>query len=258
MSGQPLDFSRLPDVSKLHPELDEGERAFAAHMKAREDAYAHIFGQTDPPDQILSPSDPDLTINWPGGGVYAFPPRGARTAWHYVTHGLAQPVQGPEDEEDDEEDDEPVSGLGIELVIATPSRTEWAPLLLIDCVRYMLFDPNARLIVPGDRMPTGAFTSYAEGTALTHMIATTSDDYDHHILLPAGQCTLVHLVGVTAGEIARAKAMGGGGEGTYVLADVLCALGAGLVTDTARACTTGDGRFDAAWREALDRGERRG
>ncbi len=248
MSGEPLDFSKLPDVAKLHPELDEDERAFAAHMKAREDAYAHIFGQTDPPDQILSPSDPDLMINWPGGGVYAFPPRGAREAWHYVTHGLAQPIGAPDEEED--EDDEPVSGLGIELVIATPSRSEWAPALLVDCVRYMLFDPNATLIVPGDRMPTRAFSSYAAGTALTHMIATTSDDYDHHILLPAGQCTLVHLVGVTTDEIERAKAMGSGAEGTFVLAEALCALGAGLVTDTARACTTKDPRFDGVWKEA--------
>ena len=241
MSGEPLDFSKLPDVGKLHPELDADERVFAAHMKAREDAFAHIFGQTDPPDSILSPSEPDLQINWPGGGVYAFPPRGARRAWHYVTHGLAQPI---------EDDDEPVSGLGIELVVATPSPSEWAPQLLIDCVRYMLFDPNATLIVPGDRMPTSAFAAYARGTALTHMIATTSDDYDHHILLPAGQCTLVHLVGVTSEEIARAKAMGGGAEGTFVLAEALAALGPGFVTDTARACTTKDARFEAAWTEA--------
>ncbi|HEY8076551.1 MAG TPA: hypothetical protein VIF62_20645, partial [Labilithrix sp.] len=154
MSGDPLDFSKLPDVAKLHPELDEAEQVFAAHMKAREDAYAHIFGQTDPPDQILSPSDPDLTINWPGGGVYAFPPRGTRSAWHYVTHGLAQPIGGPDEEGQGEvEDEERISGLGIELVIATREPSEWAPLLLIDCVRYMLFDPNATLIVPGDRMP---------------------------------------------------------------------------------------------------------
>ncbi len=246
MSGEPLDFSKLPDVAKLHPELDEDERLFAAHMKAREDAYAHIFGQTDPPDRILTPSDPELQINWPGGGVYAFPPRGARKGWHYVTHGLAQPFEGPEDAEE-REDDDPISGLGIELVIATRERSEWAPLLLLDCVRYMLFDENAALIVPGDRMPTSAFEAYAPGSALTHMIATTSEEYDHHILLPAGQCTLVHLVGVTAEEIARAKAMAAG-EGTFVLAEVLHMLGPGAVTDTSRPCTTGDPRFEDAWR----------
>jgi hypothetical protein len=248
MSGEPLDFSKLPDVSKLHPELDEDERIFAAHMKAREDAYAHIFGQTDPPNQILSPSDPELTINWPGGGVYAFPPRGERSGWHYVTHGLAQPFDGPEDF-DEEDEDEPVSGLGIELVISTPSPCDWAPLLLIDCVRYMLFDENASLIVPGDRMPTRAFESYAGGSLLTHMIATTSEEYDHHILLPAGQCTLVHLVGVTAEEVARAKEMKSG-DGTQVLSDVLAELGPGYVTDTKRPCTTQDPRFEKAWNTA--------
>ncbi|HEY8079972.1 MAG TPA: hypothetical protein VIF62_37835, partial [Labilithrix sp.] len=66
----------------------------------------------------------------------------------------------------------------------------------------------------------------------------------------AGQCTLVHLVGVTAPEIARAKEMGGGAEGTFVLADVLRALGPGLVTDTARPCVTKDPRFAGAWDSA--------
>jgi hypothetical protein len=250
VSGEPLDFSKLPDVSKIHPELeDPDERAFAAHMKAREDAYAHIFGQTDPPDQILSPSDSDLMMNWPGGGVYAFPPRGNRTGWHYVTHGLSQPFTDPEtDEAAEGEDEEKVSGLGIELVVATPDKSEWAPSLLIDCVRYLMFDDQAQLIVPGDRMPTSAFKTYSPGSELAAMIATTSDDYDHHILLPAGALTLVHLVGVTAPELARAKE-GGGAEGTFVLASVLCTLGPGFVTDTERACSTKDPRFEASWKE---------
>jgi hypothetical protein len=256
VTGEPLDFSRLPDVSKLHPELQEpDEIAFAAHMKAREDAYEHIFGQTDPPDQILSPSDEQLRDNWPGGGVYAFPPRGTRKAWHYVTHGLSQPFSDPAAEEatEDEADEERVSGLGIELVIATPERSDWAPSLLVDCVRYLMFDEGAQLIVPGDRMPTSAFKIYAPESALAAMIATTSDDYGHHILLPAGQCTLVHLLGVTDRELARAKdANGGGGgaEGTFVLAEVLRALGPGFVTDLGRPCATADARFEAAWTEA--------
>jgi hypothetical protein len=253
VSGEALDFSRLPDVSRLHPELEDAdERAFAAHMKAREDAYEHIFGQTDPPDQILSPSDAQLQESWPGGGVYAFPPRGSRKAWHYVTHGLSQPFSNPDadDAEPPEADEGRVSGLGIELVIATPERSDWAPSLLVDCVRYLMFDEQAQLIVPGDRMPTRAFKIYAPESGLAAMIATTSDDYGHHILLPAGQCTLVHLVGVTERELSRAKGEGPGAEGTFVLAEVLRALGPGFVTDLVRPCATTDARFEDAWSEA--------
>ncbi|MBX3186478.1 MAG: suppressor of fused domain protein [Planctomycetota bacterium] len=243
-----LDFSKLPDVSELHAELEsDEERTFAAHMKAREDAFEHIFGETHPPGQILSPDDAQLSVNWPGGGVYAFPPRGERNGWHYVTHGLAQPMD-EEEAINAVDDDERFSGLGVELVIATPESVDWAPSLLIELVRYLLFDPEARLIVPGDRIPTSAIAQLAPGTSLTHIIATKSPEYGCELKLPAGRCLLVHLVGATASEIARAKAMGGR-EGTDVLVSTLRKLGPGLVTDASRSCTTTDARFDAAWRE---------
>jgi hypothetical protein len=243
-----IDFSKLPDVSAEHPELeDEGDRIFAAHMKAREDALEAIFGPCDPPDQILSPDDPELMINWPGGGIYAFPPRGERAGWHYVTHGLAQPFG---DDDEPREDGMRWSGLGIELVVATPDRSEWAPSLLVDFVRYLLFQDDAELIVPGDRIPTSAFRTYTEGSELSHVIATISPEYEHELMLPAGRCTLVHLVGVTTKEIERAKSADSG-EGTIALGEALRRLGPGYVTDTKRTCTTAQSGFDAAWAEAM-------
>lgn len=236
-----VDFSDLPDVRDLHPELGEEERAFAAHMKAREDAYAAIFGDSDPPGQILSPGDAQLTINWPGGGIYVFPPRGDRRGWHYVTHGLSQPLDF---------DGEPgeVSGLGCELVISTPTRCEWPSMLLLELVKYLLFDEEAVIILPGDRMPTGAFAKVAPGTQLSHMFATTSTEYPSTLRLPGGRCTLVHLVGATAAEIERAKKEGGA-FGTKVLGETLRRLDVGFVTDTGRRSATEDAAFDAAWRD---------
>lgn len=235
-----VDFSKLPDVAALHPELGEDERLFAAHMKAREDAFSSIFGESDPPGQILSPSDAQLTINWPGGGIYVFPPRGDRRGWHYVTHGLSQPF--------DFENAQEVSGLGCELVLSTPERCEWPAMLLIELVKYLLFNEDAVMILPGDRMPTGAFKQVAPGSKLTHMFATTSTEYATSIALPGGRCTLVHLVGATADEIERAKKEGGA-FGTKVLGETLRRLGVGFMTDTARGSATADGTFDAAWRD---------
>src|SRR5262249_11896471 len=132
-------------------------------------------------------------------------------------------------------------------------KSEWAPLLLIDFVRYLLFDERAQLIVPGDRVPTSALAAYVPETELAAVIATTSEDYGHHILLPAGECTLVHLVGVTSAELARAKAEAekGSADGTFVLAEVLRALGLGALTDASRACVTKDARFEQAWKDAV-------
>lgn len=243
-----IDFSELPDVAEEHPELDdEVERLFAAHMIARERALDAIFGPTDPPDGILSPADPDLMVAWPGGGIYAFPPRGDRRGWHYVTHGLAQPF-GPDGVP--AEGGERWSGLGVELVIATPGRSDWAPSLLVDFVRYLLLDDAAELIVPGDRIPTSAFRTYTPGSELSHVIATLSPDYEHEIMLPGGRCTLVHLIGVTANEVDRARSAETG-EGTIALGEALRRLGPGYVTDTQRRCTTLDPRFDSAWTDAM-------
>jgi len=249
-----VDASKLPDVSADHPELEEAaERLFAAHMKAREEAFAQIFGPTEPPDRILSPADPELLENWPGGGVYAFPPRGGRGGWHYATHGLAQPFGEEELAPAAPGDEERFSGLGIELVIATKEPEEWAPSLLIDFVRYLLFQEDAELIVPGDRIPTEAFELYAPGSRLSHVIATTSDEYPSDIRLPGGRCRLVHLLGVTSSEVARAKREASG-EGTVALGEALRAIGIvspGLVTDTGRSCGTDDPRFEAAYEKAL-------
>jgi hypothetical protein len=181
-----LDFSQLPDVSALHPEFTElGERDYAAHMKAREDALHEVFGPSHPDDSILSPRDPNLMINWPGGGVYQFPPRDKRSSWHYVTSGLAQPVSSSETPQL-AEGEERFSGFGIELVISTPSEANWAPDVLINLVKYMLFQKSSRVILPGHRIPCNGPLVLDTDTELTHLVATNSREYDTEIMLPAG------------------------------------------------------------------------
>ncbi len=241
-----LDARELPDVSAEHPELtDPEERMFAAHMLARENALTKIFGPTEPPDQILSPSDPELVANWPGGGVHQYPPRGTRRTWHYVTHGLSQPF----DEADAEEfatDPDSASGFGVEFVISTPEPCTWAPDVLIGLVKYLLLDEDARAIEPGHR-----FACEVEGlvTELDHMLAIMSPEYECQLVLPGGHCTLVHLVGTTEAEVDQAREHGGM-DGSLILFDVLVSAGVGCTTDPTRKSLTERSDFLEMWEQA--------
>ena len=242
---QRLDFSRLPDVSDEHPELDDEARLFAAHMRAREDALMAVFGPTDPPDTILSPDDPDLSINWPGGGIHRYAPREGRAGWTFVTHGLAQPDDPEAEAEADEE--ERYSGFGIELVISAPDENPWPAELLLSFVRYLLFDDESRVFLPGHRIPCSALKSIAPETELTHLCGIASPDYPHEIELPAGRCTLVHLVGATTAEIEIARSED---DGTAILGRVLGATGHGTLTDLSRECVTKRADFESLWARA--------
>jgi hypothetical protein len=248
--GSILDFSQLPDVAEEHPELKPEERWYAAHMVAREHAFTAIFGESEPPGAILSPADGDLQVNWPGGGVYQFPPGGKRAAWHYVTHGLAQPFSEEQATESAAQGEDAASGLGLELVVSAPQSAVWAPNLLLDLVRYLLFQEGARVFQPWERIPYSGFSSLGE-SRLTHLLAVISQEYPTEVRLPAGFCTLIHMVGVTDAEIEKARALGGGAEGSLVLARVLQELGIGWATTPDRDCATEHPLFDEVWEEQV-------
>ena len=246
-----FDSSAIPNVDDLGLE-QPGEIAYAAQMAARENALHAIFGETEPPDQILSPGDPNLFLNWSGGGIYQYPPNGARNSWHYVTSGLSQP------EIDDDatpqpvidEDGERYSGFGLELVISTSERAAWAPTVLFNIVKYLLFQDNARIILPGDRLPCNGPLVLETNTPLTYLVATTSTEYETDILLPVGQCHLVHLVGCTQGEIDSALTMGGGTAGSFVLCRLLQQMSIGFDSLPDRLCVTKNQEFPENWDRA--------
>jgi len=187
-------------------------------MTTREEALRAAFGE----GELHAPDDPDLAINWPDGGVMVFPPRGDRRGWHYVTHGLSDTFD-------------------YEIAMSTPKRCEWPTMMLFEMAKYLLLDDEAAAILPGDRMPTGAFAKVAPGTRLSHIFATTSTEY-------ACAFAIVHLVGATPSEIERAKKEGGA-FGTKVLCETLRRLGVGFVTDPARSSTTDAPSFDDVWRQ---------
>lgn len=240
-----VDFSSLPDISDEHPELGPAERWYAAHVKARELALEAVFGATEPPDTVLAPDDEEVARAWPAGGFHRYAPRGERTSWLYVTHGLSQPFE-ERDVHALRDDPDALSGLGLEYVVACADDAAWPLELLLGLVRQVLLDDAATLLEPG-RLRACHSPIGGRG-ALRHVLATLSPEYELDLLLPAGHCVLVHLVGVTDGEATRAQA-----EpdilGSLVLERVLYAFGVGGLTDPDRECLTTREDFDAVWND---------
>lgn len=245
-----FDSSCLPNVDDLgleHP----CEVGYASHMAAREKALHTIFGPTEPPDQILSPGDPKLFINWSGGGVYQYPPGHGRRSWHYVTSGLSQPPIHDDGEAESivDEDGERFSGFGIELVISTREKVMWAPDVLLNLVKYLLFQKDSRVILPGDRIPCNGPLVLDTNTELNHLVATTSAEYETEILLPAGKCYLVHLIGATQGEVDQALTEGKGTAGSIILCRVMQRRGIHFDSVPDRDCLTRSPEFPEIWQQ---------
>ncbi len=244
-----LDASELPEVRLLHPELkSKKEQLFAAHMLAREKALATVFGASGPPEEVLQPGG-ELELVWPGGGVVCFVPGGARTDFIWVTHGLSQPFPDAVHELKAASDEDAISGFGVEYVMSTRAKEDWAAKVLLTMARRVLLDEKAPLFLPGHRTAAGAFAQLVPGSTLGGMVGALGD-YETDVRLPGGGCTLVHLVGVTAAELEKAKSLGATARGTGVLLEVLKKLGPGLVTEPKRACVTQHPGFAAAWAEA--------
>ena len=242
-----MDFSALPDVSETNPELTEpGEIEYAAQMLARENLLHAVFGQPEPNGRIWSPSDPNLTVNWAGGGFYMYP--ATTGGYYFVTSGLSQPTPDQPTQSDEKD---AFSGLGIELVIQSPDDSKWPFGVLQGLVNYMLFKENARIVMPGDRIPCNGPLVTDSDTDLCYLIAALSDKYETQGRLPAGDVDLVQLIGVTEGEANRAIAWGRGTGGTLILGEVLKRAKVDELTDPNRSCTTLQPEFDAIWSQVM-------
>ena len=242
-----LDFSLLPDVSRLHPELAHpGELEHAAHMLARERAIHAVFGETFPADQVLSPDDPRLAVNWPGGCLLRFAPLKSRTGWHYVSHGLCQPEERGAAERFELNPDAH-SGFGVEFIISVPADATWAPRALLQIVKYVLFQDGAGVAAEWGRLAIGQ--PIGGVGRLDHLLVVRSPDYETDLILPGGHCRLLHLVGTTALEMEWARKEPSG-LGSQVLAEILRQVGIGCLTIVERACITSRLDFVSEWERA--------
>ena len=245
-----FDFSHLPDVSGENPDLSGNALLLASHTKARRDALWMVFGDTAPKDHVIRPMERELKAAWPHGGVLRHPPSEDRPDWRYVTHGLAHPKRADAAERFRIDDERP-SGRGIELVISTDEDVRWAPKLLLSLVRYMVLNPQAKTVLPLDRMPAGGPVDGREACELRYLLARKPRHYESELVLPGGLCDLVHLVGITEAEFDHARTLpAGAGSAALVLA--LDVVGIECTTDPNRPCMTTRPDWQDLWQAAID------
>ena len=164
---------------------------------------------------------------WLQHGVFEFAPTPARNSWLHVTSGYSNPWKSDEGPVD------PLglSGAGLEFVLETQERGDWAIRLLQALLAFDMMLSSGQLgskpgICPHDRIPVpGAFP----GGVLDQVIAHEPVHFGRAFDLPSGKVDFLQFVGVTEAEAALARA-----EGFEAAKPVLEAAGAFPVTRLTR------------------------
>lgn len=188
------------------------ERSWAVR---EEEVYPRLFGPHEPQIAVLTP---DLFLStfkqdsfdprWLHSGVFEVAPTHGRSSWLYVSSGLSNAW------EDDAPDPSGPSGLGMEFVLQTPEREEWAVdrlahviafQILLSCGKYQ----GREMLDLHDRIPLRASIS-AEPSDLTWLTVGPADGLPPSFQLPSGSVDLLAVVGVTEHEATYGRQHGGG------------------------------------------------
>jgi hypothetical protein len=188
---------------------------------------------------VFKPADENLELTVPGFAFLRYPPAVNRPFWLYLTHGLAQPAQF---EDFCEGFGGEGSGYGVEFALATAAEETWPFPMLELLAKYLL--GSSRPVLPGDRIPASDLMEEARGGALMALPTPVFAEFK----TLSGNFDVIQLVGITAGELKKAKTYPGH-VGSRILELVLRDIGIGGITDRKRACTTRSPNFDQIWQQ---------
>jgi hypothetical protein len=196
--------------------------------------YPELFGPTDGQIYPLSTElfvgvfqQDSIDPRWLHIGVFQIPPTPTRSTWIYVSSGLSNPWE--DDPEQIETRD--YSGLGVELVLETPTAAIW-PIVIMQ--RMLAFDillahgrfGAAQPLDYGDRIPLRGSVALEQPSALEYLIIAQPNHYPASFHLASGRVDLLHFIGMSNSELAYAKATSSAdliarfrAEGVYPLTD---------------------------------------
>jgi hypothetical protein len=172
----------------------------------------------------------DVDPRWLQHGVFEYGPTEHRRSWVYVTSGTSNPWElEPADYGGSE-----FSGIGTELVLETPSQSDWAVQALQQLLGYNLLLAHGRFgdVLPldyGVRIPLGGPIDGQSSCVLRFAVVTKPAHYPARFSLPSGAVDFLHIVGVTESERDFAKL-----KGSDALIEKLRAAGAYPTTDPKR------------------------
>lgn len=207
----------------------------AAWAVREEEVYPSLFGSHDSTIAVLTAhlfqntfKQESVDPRWLHSGVFEVPPNSSRASWLYVSSGLSNAW------EDGSPDPTGPSGLGMEFVLQTPRREEWAIDRLAHVVAFQSLIsggkyPGRGLLDLYDRIPLRCPIS-GEPSELTWLTVGPPDGLPTSFQLPTGSVDILTIVGITETEAAHARAHGGD-----KLLEILRSGGAFPVTDAKRA-----------------------
>ena len=200
--------------------------------------YPRLFGEMGDgiypvPAEVFSDvfqQEPDP--RWLHIGVFASPPTGDRSILVYVSSGLSNPWDSPTPPADPDS----ASGLGLELVFATPDPGDWAIRLVHRILAFELLLSHGRYpgrepLGVGDRIPLRGPIVPGTDSELTWLLLCPPARFPDRCALDSGHFALLELVGATEAEAALSR-----DQGLSELLPLLEARGARAVTDPARRC----------------------
>jgi hypothetical protein len=147
-----------------------------------------------------------LDPRWLHSGVFQIPPTPNRKLWLYVSSGLSNAW------DDEQPDPTTPSGLGMEFVLQTPDREEWAIARLAHVVAFQILlsygkYPGRNLLNLHDRIPLGGSIA-PRPSDLTWLTVGLPDDLPVSFKLPSRSVDLLNIVGITENEARYARQNG--------------------------------------------------
>lgn len=193
-------------------EDEKGESLLHVGWEQREESfYPAMFGPPEGPAELLEETvfredfgRNDVHPFWLHHGVMTFPPTETRKTWLYATSGMSNAF-------DSEVDD--WSGLGVEYILETKERADWAVDKLGRLMAFNLliaaghYQDQSDLTV-GSFVRLGVPVNGEDDCNLSCFIALEPSDHQAEFQLVTGKVEFLQMVAATEAEIDFAETMG--------------------------------------------------